>query len=76
MLRPVRWCGLEAEQPGCSASRGQLAIPAVSRTAWNSTSVPAAAQARVKAEVEWEAVLATGKTTLEVFNVPRADEGR
>src|ERR671917_31568 len=32
-----------------------------------------AALARVKAEVEWEAVLATGKTTLEVFNVPEAE---
>jgi 4-hydroxy-4-methyl-2-oxoglutarate aldolase len=33
----------------------------------------AAALARLKAEVEWEAVLATGKTTLEVFNVPKAE---
>jgi regulator of RNase E activity RraA len=32
-----------------------------------------AALARVKAEVEWEAVLATGNTTLEVFNVPKAE---
>jgi 4-hydroxy-4-methyl-2-oxoglutarate aldolase len=32
-----------------------------------------AALARVEAEVEWEAVLATGKTTLEVFNVPKAE---
>ncbi len=32
-----------------------------------------AALARVMAEVEWEAVLATGKTTLEVFNVPKAE---
>ncbi|WP_230534199.1 RraA family protein [Microvirga roseola] len=35
-----------------------------------------AAKARVKAEVEWEAVLATGKTTLEVFSVPKADRGQ
>lgn len=34
-----------------------------------------AALARIRAEVEWEAVLATGKSTLEVFNVPRPDEG-
>jgi regulator of RNase E activity RraA len=32
-----------------------------------------AALARVEAEVEWEAVLATGKTTLEVFDVPKAE---
>ena len=32
-----------------------------------------AALARVNAEVEWEAVLATGKTTLEVFNVPKVE---
>lgn len=35
-----------------------------------------AALARVKAEVEWEAVLATGKSTIEVFNVPKADDSR
>jgi 4-hydroxy-4-methyl-2-oxoglutarate aldolase len=34
-----------------------------------------AALARVKAEVEWEAVLTTGKTTLEVFNVPKVEQG-
>jgi 4-hydroxy-4-methyl-2-oxoglutarate aldolase len=33
-----------------------------------------AALARVEAEVEWEAVLATGKTTLEVFNVPKVEQ--
>jgi 4-hydroxy-4-methyl-2-oxoglutarate aldolase len=32
----------------------------------------APALARVKAEVEWEAVLATGRSTIEVFNVPKA----
>src|SRR5918997_485604 len=32
------------------------------------------ALARVKAEVEWEARLATGRSTIEVFNVPRAEK--
>jgi regulator of RNase E activity RraA len=35
-----------------------------------------AALARVKAETEWEAVLATGRSTVDVFNVPKADEGQ
>jgi regulator of RNase E activity RraA len=34
-----------------------------------------AAQARVSAEAEWESVLATGRSTLDVFNVPRAVAG-
>jgi regulator of RNase E activity RraA len=32
------------------------------------------ALARVAAETEWEAALATGRTTLEVFGVPEAEE--
>jgi 4-hydroxy-4-methyl-2-oxoglutarate aldolase len=34
------------------------------------------ALARVKAEVEWEAVLATGRSTIEVFNVPKAEKNQ
>jgi regulator of RNase E activity RraA len=34
------------------------------------------ALARVKAEVEWEAVLATGRSTIEVFNVPKAEKAQ
>ena len=34
------------------------------------------ALARVKAEVEWESVLATGRSTIEVFNVPKAEKAQ
>src|SRR5919107_1278568 len=34
------------------------------------------ALARVQAEVEWEAALATGRSTIEVFNVPKAEKAQ